>query len=102
VDDITPEDSARLKELREALVSEFQTNNQQTNKVAIKDVEELKPDALNTLRHIIKHSDNESLKAKVSMWAYDKMLTAQERNDADALSSLIGSMPRKENANSEA
>lgn len=81
--ELTPEDSERVQEIKLALEQEFLEGPGTTAKSAIKEIEDLKPDALAALRHTIKHSDNESLKTKVSMWAMDKLLDQQKRTEGD-------------------
>lgn len=91
--DLTPEESAKVQEIRAALESEFATNEANTAKQsAIKDITELKQDALASLKHIVKHSQNETLKAKVSMWAYEQILES-EAGSNDPLKNLFADMP---------
>lgn len=82
---LSPEDSIRVAEIRQALIAEMresQDSNKDPSKYAINDVKELKADALAALRHTMRHSQNESLKSRVSMWAIDKIIEA-EKADAD-------------------
>jgi len=71
--ELTPADSERVNQIRIALEQELR-EAPSASRTAVKDIEDLKEDALASLRTIIKHSANESLKAKVSMWTYDTIL----------------------------
>lgn len=86
--ELTPEDSERVAEIRRALEQEFSEGAGSTAKAAIKEIEDLKEDALIALRHTIKHSDNENLKTKVSMWAMDKLLERDKKAEGDIYSFL--------------
>ena len=66
-------DSERTKEIAKALREEFHESKAAT-KTTISEIKDLEQDALTTLRHIMKHSDSDSLKAKVSMWCVDHLL----------------------------
>lgn len=80
--DLTPDESARLKELKLALEQEFAQSSDADaakRKTAIEDLEALKPDCLEALSWIMKHSTSESLKAKVAMWTYDRILDIQDK-----------------------
>jgi hypothetical protein len=91
--ELTPEESARLAELRTALQSEWEVNEaERKSNTAIQDITELKADALATLKHIVKHSDNEGMRAKVAMWAYERILESEDRN-GDPLNELLKGMP---------
>lgn len=78
--DLSPEQSTRLQELRQALQQEFEVK-EDAKKAAIKEVVDLKEDSLEALRHTVRFSTNESLKAKVSMWVLDTILDAQKAED---------------------
>jgi hypothetical protein len=88
-DDLTPEQKARVEEIRIALEAEMREPKAEKRRI-ITQVEELKEDALTALRTTIKHSQNEALKAKVSMWAVDRILEAQKVGDSDLASFLDG------------
>jgi hypothetical protein len=91
-DDLSPQESARLAELRHALQGEFQASlDASPRKSAIKDIEDLKPDALAALQHVMRFSQNEPLRAKVAMWTYERLITAS-REDADELTKLFEGM----------
>ena len=81
--ELTPEDSERVQQIKRALEQEFMEGAGTVSKSTIKEIEDLKEDALVALRHTIKHSDNESLKTKVSMWAIDRLLEEQRKADSD-------------------
>lgn len=89
LDDLSPEAQKRVDEIRRALEEEMREPKGDKRR-AITEVEELKEDALAALRNTIKHSDNESLKAKVSMWAVDRILDAQKVSDGDLETFLKG------------
>jgi hypothetical protein len=102
-DQLSPEESEQLRGYREAFEQEFSEGleNAATAKtVAITDIEGMKADALTTLQRIVKYSDNEGLKAKVAMWAYDRIIDSQ-KSDKDALSDLFKNMPNNANATAE-
>lgn len=89
-----PDESARLKELKDALEGEFLANESNTgDKAAIQNLEELKPDFLGTIKHVVKHSDSYALRAKVAMWGMDKLLD-QGKAKKDDLVELIEGMER--------
>ncbi len=73
--ELTPQDSERVKQIKDALEAELRVEPT-ASKAAIQDIEDLKLDALAALRTIMKHSANDSLKAKVSMWTYDTILNS--------------------------
>jgi hypothetical protein len=89
---LNDDETTRLKELREALQSEFLDNEAaDPQKSALNDIEDLKADFLNALRHTVRHSQSDALKAKVSMWGYDKLLD-QGKANADPIRELIEGM----------
>jgi len=89
---LNAEESNRLKELKDALQSEFHTNEATSiQKSALNDIEDLKEDFLTALRHTVRHSQNDSLKAKVAMWGYDKLLD-QHKASTDPIRELIEGM----------
>lgn len=90
---LNEDESARLKELSEALQQEFQTNESigNTRKTALNDLEDLKGDFLAALRHCAKHAQSDALKAKVAMWGYDKLLD-QGKASVDPIRELIEGM----------
>lgn len=90
--DISPEDQARLHELSEALRQEFASNQHEQR--TIEDVIELKDDALETLKHILKHSQSEPLRANVAKWVYEKVLDSEKAGDENELAELIKGMSR--------
>jgi len=89
--ELTPQESERVKELRRALESEFATREQ--SKGTIEDIVELKEDALETLRHTMRFSQNDTLRTKIAMWAYEKILDSERADDQDALKRLLEGMP---------
>jgi hypothetical protein len=91
--DLSPEDSARVAEIRKALMEEMTASRESKTPKAIEDVMELKPDALQSLQHIVRHSPNESLKARVSMWTIDKIIEAEKVKD-DPLAEFLQNMPQ--------
>lgn len=90
--ELKPEDSIRVAEIRAALIEEMRAVKEGKEAItAIEEVNDLKMPALNSLRHVIEHSQNESLKARVSMWTIDKILEAEKANNdpmADFLKEL--------------
>lgn len=91
VHDLSPEDSKRVAEIRAALIAEMQESSQaKESQKAINDVIELKEDALSALQHTIRHSPNESLKARVSMWTIDTIIEAEKKGDDPLADFLTG------------
>lgn len=89
---LNADESNRLKELKDALESEFLDNEaHDTKKSALTDIEDLKGDFLNALRHTVRHSQSDALKAKVAMWGYDKLLD-QGKASSDPIRELIEGM----------
>jgi hypothetical protein len=85
----TAEQREYISELRNTLRSEFaETERERTT---VQELEDLKPDALMALKHTLRHSDNESIKAKVSMWTIDTLLDAQRVGD-DPLAAFLKEM----------
>lgn len=71
-----------MAEIRQALIEEMRDAREGNLKLsAIEEVNDLKAPALIALKHVIDHSQNESLKARVSMWTIDKILEAEKAND---------------------
>ena len=99
MDQLTPEQRKELDELKAALQAEYaQSEASKTSQAAKKDIEELKPDFLASLQHIVNHSTNEGLKAKVAMWGYE-ILLEQDKAEADPLKRLIEGMPAPKESN---
>lgn len=91
--ELSPEDSERIQQLRRALEEEFETKKETSHrKSALQDMEELKGDFLEALRHVTRHSQSESLRAKVAMWGYDKLLE-QGKATKDSLEELLDGIP---------
>jgi CHASE3 domain sensor protein len=90
---LNADESDRLKELKDALESEFLDNEAEgsTSKSALSDIEDLKSDFLQALRHTVRHSQSDALKAKVAMWGYDKLLD-QGKASVDPIRELIEGM----------
>lgn len=89
---LNEDESNRLKELKEALESEFLDNEAHDPKrSALNDIEDLKTDFLNALRYTVRHSQSDALKAKVAMWGYDKLLD-QGKANTDPIRELIEGM----------
>jgi CHASE3 domain sensor protein len=90
---LNEDESKRLAELRDALESEFLTNESSadTRKSALNDIEDLKTDFLAALKHTVRHSQSDALKAKVAMWGYEKLLD-QGKASADPIRELIEGM----------
>ena len=92
--DLTPEQRAEVDELRTALIEEFRSSEESKGqRSALNDIEDLKVDMLEALRHTLRHSDNEALKAKVAMWGY-ALLVDIGKGSGDALSKLLEEVPR--------
>lgn len=89
---LRPDDSIRVAEIRKALIEEMRAEKEVSNN-AINDVRELKEDALSALRHTIRHSQNESLKSRVSMWALDKIIESERVSDDPMVEFLKGINP---------
>jgi hypothetical protein len=89
--DLSPEDSERVKQIRLALEQEM-SEAPGTSRSTVKEVEELKEDALSALKYILKHTDNNSLKGKVGMWVIDTLIAANKDNADNDLTKLIKGM----------
>jgi len=89
--DLSPEDSDRVKEINLALEQEMR-ETPSVKQTALKEVEDLKEDALIALRHTLKHSDNNSLKAKVGMWVIDTLVDAQKTDPESELVTFLKGM----------
>jgi hypothetical protein len=91
---LNDEESARLKELSDALQSEFhenQSNSDGTRKSALQDIEDLRADFLAAIKHVTRHAQSDALKAKVAMWGYEKLLE-QGKASVDPIRELIEGM----------
>jgi hypothetical protein len=92
--DLTPEQRAEVDELRTALLQEFHESQEgKAKQSALTDIEDLKGDMLSALRHVLKHSANEALKAKVAMWGY-ALLVDIGKGSNDPLARLLEEAPR--------
>jgi hypothetical protein len=101
VTDLSPEDSAKLKELSQALRSEFQvTATSDYRKEALTDLADLKQEMLTSLRSVLRHSQSEHLRAKVAMWGYEKLLE-QDKATRDPLIELMQQIPSRRNVASD-
>ena len=93
-DKLTPEQREEVERIRIALEGELRANTSSaTSKKAIKDLEDVKEDALAAIQHTVKFSQNESLKIKVAMWAYDKLI-ADGKATVDPLTEFALGMER--------
>lgn len=91
---LTPKDSERLKELQHALMSEFHESQQNApNRTPLNDIESLKEDFLGAIKHVVNHSQSETLRAKVAMWGYDKLLD-QGKATTDPITELLEGLER--------
>lgn len=92
---LSDDESARLKELKDALESEFLDNEANTDagtrKSALQDIEDLRSDFLQAIKHVTRHSQSDALKAKVAMWGYEKLLE-QGKASVDPIRELIEGM----------
>lgn len=89
-DELSPEDQSKLHELSKALREEFQNNLH--DKRTIEDVIDLKDDALETLKHVLKHSQSEPLRANIAKWVYEKVLDSEKAGSENELADLIKGM----------
>lgn len=97
MDELNPEESERLRELREALLSEFQDRRERVKR-PIDDLTELKQDFLNTIQQLVKFSGDEKLRARIAMWGYDKMLEeARTAGSDDPLQEMLREMEKIRN-----
>jgi hypothetical protein len=89
---LNDDESNRLKELKDALESEFlESEADDPRKSALNDLEDLKADFLTALRQVARHSQSDGLKAKVAMWGYDRLLE-QGKATSDPIRELIEGM----------
>lgn len=90
--EFTPEQQAEIDSIRAALEAEFARSEDASSKQAAKkDLEDIKPDLLSGLKHIVNHGA-EGNRTKVIMWAYDKLLE-EGKADRDPLKQLLEGMP---------
>src|SRR5262245_55041346 len=92
--DLTPQESEQLQKLRAAVEAEFEMNKDSESahrRSALKDLEDLKGDMLEALRHSLRHSPD-GLRARVAMWGYDKLLE-QGKATRDPLAELMQEIP---------
>lgn len=89
--DLPPDQAERLHQLREALQQEFEVK-EDAKKATITEVADLKEDSLEALRHTVRFSPNESLKARVSMWVLDTILDAQKAEDQTGIVAFLKGM----------
>lgn len=96
--DLTPEQQARVEEIRQALESELRASTSgATSKAAIKDLEDLKDDFLKAIQQTVKFSQNESLKTKIAMWGYEKLI-ADGKVTTDPLVDLLAGIDKARSA----
>lgn len=89
--EFTQEQRAYIEDLRATLRGEFERSEEsQIHKTTIAEVEDLKQDALEALRHTLKHGDNEAIKTKVAMWTVSTILDAQKAGDSPLADFLKG------------
>ena len=92
-DELTPAQRKEVDALKAALEAEFAEKEASTSpKAAKEDIAGLKEDMLGALSHILNHSTDNSLRAKVAMWGYDKLIE-EGKADADPLKKLLENMP---------
>jgi hypothetical protein len=91
---LNDDETIRLRELREALQSEFHDNEAATadrSKTALNDIEDLRSDFLDAIKHVVRHTPSDALKVKVAMWGYEKLLD-QGKATQDPIRELIEGM----------
>ena len=94
----TQEQRIYIEEMRKTLRSEFESTSAeiaQRRKTTLEEVTDLKQDALQSLQHTLRHSDNESIKSKVAMWTIDTILDAQRSGD-DPMAKFLKGLPQTE------
>jgi len=91
--ELTPEESAKVQALRKALEEEFETNQNKPN-ASITDVTDLKPDALEALKYILRHGSKDDLRARIAMWVYDRTIDHEDKASTDKLLDLLSEMPK--------
>ena len=90
--EFTPEQQAEIDSIRSALEAEFARSEDATSRQsAKKDLEDIKPDLLAALSHVVNHG-TEANRAKVAMWGYEKLLD-EGKADRDPLKQLLEGMP---------
>lgn len=96
-----PHITARIQELRAALEQEFELRGSADHrKSALHDIEDLKGDMLEALRHTLRHSTSETLRARTAMWGYDKLLE-QGKATADPVFDLLAGIPNPPSQDTE-
>ena len=92
VDKLSPEQRAEVDRIRIALEQELRENATSPGvKNALRDLEDIKQDALDAISHAVKYSQNESLKTKIAMWVYDRLIQ-EGKASADPLTALLEGM----------
>lgn len=91
----TPLTQEQLRQYRDAFEQEFTAGQENApTRTAIKDIEELKETSLTTLKGIMSSSQDDSLRAKIAMWSYDRLLDQRKAN-ADPLMDFVQGMQDK-------
>jgi len=81
--EFTEEQQAYIDDMRNAMREEFARTEQDPHarKNTIESITDLERDALDALKHTLKHGESESIKTKVAMWVIDTKLDAAKVGD---------------------
>lgn len=90
---LNEDETTRLRELKDALESEFLDNeaNADSRQSALQDIEDLRSDFLQAIKQVVRHSQSDALKAKVAMWGYQQLLD-QGKASVDPIREIIEGM----------
>lgn len=97
--DLTPEQIEEINSYADAFRSEFENlQKERKNPNAQREdihaeLDEIVPDALAAIKHVIRHSVNESLRANTSKWLLDKKLE-RDKEENDPLTKLLEEMQK--------
>lgn len=104
--DMTPEQIEQINEYADAFRQEFEASQNATKspKEQREDIhvelDEILPDALATIKTVIRHSVNENLRASTAKWLIDKKLE-RDKDENDPLAKLLEDMKKSLPGNPE-
>jgi len=97
--DLTPEQIAEINSYADAFRSEFERSTSENKTPSEQregiheELDAVVPDALAAIKHVIKHSINESLRVNTSKWLLDKKLE-RDATENDPLTKLLEAMQK--------
>jgi protein tyrosine/serine phosphatase len=101
LEDLTTKQREEVDAIRVALEQELRDSTENTtSKAAVRDLEDLKMDFLAAIKQVVKFSTNDTLKTKIAMWGYDRLI-ADGKANADPLAEIMAGMERAKAAQTE-